>query len=49
MNNTTAWKRNLIHISGIRNYIKVTQHFNDKVYIQAHMIAQAKCTQGGAT
>lgn len=31
-----------------RNYPKVPQHFNDKVYIQACMIAQAKFTQGAA-
>lgn len=34
-----------------RNYTKVPQHFNDKVYIQPRMIAQAKYTQsaGGET
>lgn len=30
------------------NYTKVSQHFNDKVYILPCMIAQAKCTQGAA-
>lgn len=31
-----------------RNYTKVPQHFNDKVYIQLHMIAQATFTQAAA-
>lgn len=31
-----------------RNYTKVPQHFNDKVYIQLHMIAQAIFTRGAA-
>lgn len=31
-----------------RNYTKVPEHFNNNVYIQPRMIAQAKCTQGEA-
>lgn len=31
-----------------RNYTKVPQHFNDKVYIQPRMIARAKCARGAA-